>query len=85
MSYVDGFVFALPKKKVAEYKRIARKAGKVWMEHGALAYQECLGDEIRRRRRAACPSRHGPAKPPSFIGFSWIVYVAPIKTRSRRS
>ena len=81
MSYVDGFVFAVPKKKVAEYKRIARKAGKVWMEHGALAYQECLGDDIPKKRKGSV-SFPGMvlAKPGELIGFSWIVY----KSRAHR-
>lgn len=46
MSYVDGFVMVVPKKNVAAYKRIARKAGKVWKKHGALQYFECMGDDL---------------------------------------
>lgn len=81
MSYVDGFVFAVPKKKVAEYKRIATKAGKVWMEHGALAYQECLGDDIPKQKQGTVtfPGMVS-AKPGEVIGFSWIVY----KSRAQR-
>ena len=46
MPYVDGFVIPIPKKNVARYRRMATKAGKVWKEHGALEYRECVGDEL---------------------------------------
>lgn len=46
MSYVDGFLLPVPKKNLAAYKKIAAKAGKIWMEHGALQYFECVGDDI---------------------------------------
>ena len=46
MPYVDGFVIPIPKKNVTKYRKMAAKAGKVWMEHGALAYHECIGDEL---------------------------------------
>ena len=42
MPYVDGFVIPIPKKKVEEYRRIARKAGRIWLEYGALEYRECI-------------------------------------------
>ena len=47
MSYVDGFLLPVPKKNLAAYKRIATKAGKVWREHGALDYKECVGDDLK--------------------------------------
>lgn len=46
MSYVDGFVLPLPKDKIEEYRKMAEFAGKLWMEHGALAYRECVGDDL---------------------------------------
>jgi uncharacterized protein YbaA (DUF1428 family) len=46
MTYVDGFLLPVPKKKLADYKKIAAKAGKVWQEFGALAYYECVGDDL---------------------------------------
>ena len=46
MSYVDGFVLAVPKARLEEYKEMARLAGSVWKEHGALAYVECVGDDV---------------------------------------
>ncbi len=46
MSYVDGFIVAVPEDKLADYKKLARKMGKIWREHGALAYVECVGDDV---------------------------------------
>jgi uncharacterized protein YbaA (DUF1428 family) len=46
MAYVDGFVLPVPKKNLGAYRRMARKAGKVWREHGALQFRECVGDDI---------------------------------------
>jgi len=46
MSYVDGFVLPVPKKSLAVYRRIARKAGKIWREHGALEYRECVIEDV---------------------------------------
>jgi uncharacterized protein YbaA (DUF1428 family) len=46
MSYVDGYILPVPKKHLAAYKRIAGKAGKIWREHGALDYRECVGDDL---------------------------------------
>ena len=40
--YVDGFVIVIPKKKIEAYKKLAKKAGKIWLEHGALEYRECV-------------------------------------------
>lgn len=81
MSYVDGFVFAVPEKKVAAYKRIATKAGKVWMEHGALAYWECLGDDLPKAKKGSVTfPGMVQAKRGELVGFSWIVY----KSRAHR-
>ena len=44
--YVDGYLLPVPKKNIAAYARIARKAGKIWMEHGALEYRECVGEDL---------------------------------------
>jgi uncharacterized protein YbaA (DUF1428 family) len=46
VAYVDGFVLPVPKKNLAAYRRMARKAGEVWMEHGALEYVECVGEDL---------------------------------------
>ena len=73
MTYVDGFVVPVPKKKIADYKKIARKAGKVWREHGALAYVECVGDDVPYGKRTSFP-RSVKVKSGETVIFSWIVY-----------
>ena len=79
MPYVDGFVLAVPKSKVADYKKLARKHGKVWREHGALAYVECLGDDVPYGKHASFP-RAVKAKDRETVVFSWIIY----KSRAHR-
>jgi uncharacterized protein YbaA (DUF1428 family) len=73
MPYVDGFLLAVPKKKLAAYRRISRAAGKVWREHGALEYRECVGDDLKTTMGLAFP-RIAQAKPGETVVFSWIVY-----------
>ena len=79
MPYVDGFVLPIPKKNVERYRRIARKAGKVWREHGALEYRECVGDDIKVKMGLPF-SRLARLKPGETVFFSWIVY----KSRAHR-
>lgn len=45
-TYVDGFVIPVPQGKLDDYKKMATKACAVWMEHGALDYVECVGDDL---------------------------------------
>ena len=73
MPYVDGFVLAVPKRKVLAYKRIATKAGKIWREHGALEYRECVGDDLAVKMGLPFPKLVRP-KSGETIVFSWIVY-----------
>jgi uncharacterized protein YbaA (DUF1428 family) len=73
MPYVDGFVLAVPKRKVPAYKRIATKAGKIWREHGALEYRECVGDDLAVKMGLPFPKLVRP-KSGETIVFSWIVY-----------
>lgn len=73
MSYVDGFVLAVPKDKLDDYKALARKAGEVWREHGALAYVEALGDDVPYGELTSFP-RAVQAKDDEIVVFSWIVY-----------
>jgi uncharacterized protein YbaA (DUF1428 family) len=73
MAYVDGFVLPVPRRKLGEYRRVARAAGKIWMEFGALSYQECVGDDVRSK--AAAPFRKCVRlKPGEAVFFSFIVY-----------
>ena len=73
MAYVDGFVLAVPEDKIADYKKIARKAGKIWREYGALAYVECLGDDVPVGKLTSF-TRAVKLKPGEIVVFSWIVY-----------
>jgi uncharacterized protein YbaA (DUF1428 family) len=71
--YVDGYVLPVPKKKVEAYRRMAQKAGKVWREHGAVEYRECVGDDLKVKMGAPFPRRI-KAKPGETVVFSWIVF-----------
>ena len=73
MSYVDGFVLAVPKAKLEDYKEMARKAGDVWMEYGALAYVECVGDDVPYGELTSFP-RSVQATDDETVVFAWIVY-----------
>jgi uncharacterized protein YbaA (DUF1428 family) len=73
MPYVDGFVVAVPKRNIEAYKELARKAGEVWKEHGALAYVECLGDDVPYGELTSFP-RAVQATEDEIVAFSWIVY-----------
>ena len=73
MAYVDGFVVPVPKKKLEAYRRIARKAGKVWREHGALEYRESIADDVKWGKRTSFP-RSVKLKGSEVVWFSWIVY-----------
>jgi uncharacterized protein YbaA (DUF1428 family) len=73
MSYVDGFVLAVPKDNIDAYKELARKAGEVWMEHGATAYVEAIGDDVPYGELTSFP-RAVQAKEDEVVVFSWIAY-----------
>ncbi|GIK80757.1 MAG: DUF1428 domain-containing protein [Xanthobacteraceae bacterium] len=79
MPYVDGFVIAVPKRNLATYRRISRKAGRIWREHGALEYRECVGDDLAIRFGLPFP-RLARLRPGETVVFSWIVY----KSRAQR-
>ncbi|WP_315924342.1 DUF1428 domain-containing protein [Mesorhizobium sp. SP-1A] len=73
MTYVDGFVLAVAKAKLDDYKEMARKAGEVWMEYGALSYVECIGDDVPYGELTSFP-RAVQAKDDEIVVFSWVTY-----------
>ncbi|HEV7308806.1 DUF1428 domain-containing protein [Ensifer sp.] len=73
MTYVDGFLVAVPKANVEAYKAMAKAAGDVWMEHGALSYCECLGDDVPYGEVTSFP-RAVQAKEDETVVFSWVTY-----------
>ncbi|WP_265517058.1 DUF1428 domain-containing protein [Nitratireductor luteus] len=75
MSYVDGFILAVPKEKIEDYKAMARLAGAVWKEHGALATVEAVGDDVPYGEVTSFP-RAVQAKDDEVVIFSWIVYAS---------
>jgi uncharacterized protein YbaA (DUF1428 family) len=79
MAYVDGFVLAVPEKKIADYKKLARKAGKIWIEHGALEYVECIGDDVPVGKLTSFP-KAVKLQDGEIVVFSWIIY----KSRAER-
>ena len=72
-NYVDGFVLPIPKRKTNAYRRMARKAGKVWREHGALDYVECIADDVKPGKHTSFP-QSVKLKPGEVVWFSYIVY-----------
>lgn len=79
MSYVDGFVLPVPEKNLDAYRKIARKAGKIWKEYGALEYIECVADDVQPGKSTSFPQAV-KLKPGEVVVFSWIVY----KSRAHR-
>ena len=71
--YADGFVIPVPKKRLEDYRKIARKAGKVWMDHGALSYYETVGDDLNPKMFTTFP-KLAKLKRGETVVFSWIVY-----------
>lgn len=73
MAYVDGFIVPVPKRSKQAYARMARTAGKVWREHGALEYRECIADDVKWGKRTSFP-RSVKLKGSEAVWFSYIVY-----------
>ncbi len=79
MQYVDGFVLPVPQENLQAYRRIAQKAGKIWREHGALEYRECVGDDVKMGKLTSFP-QSVKLKPGETVVFSWIAF----KSRAHR-
>ena len=71
--YVDGFLVPLPKRNLDAYRRVSRKAGKVWREHGALEYCECVADDVPSGEVTSFPMVV-QCKPDETVVFSWIIW-----------
>ncbi|MEA2938405.1 MAG: hypothetical protein QOC56_1909 [Alphaproteobacteria bacterium] len=79
MAYVDGFIIPVPKKKLSAYQRMAKAAGKIWRDHGALEFRESVADDVKVGKRTSFP-RSVKLKPGETVILSWIVY----KSRAHR-
>ncbi|MFL4968461.1 MAG: DUF1428 domain-containing protein [Xanthobacteraceae bacterium] len=79
MPYVDGFIVPVPTKNLEDYRRMAQKAGKIWREHGALEYRECVADDVKPGKWTSFP-RSVKLKQGETVVFSWITY----KSRAHR-
>ena len=79
MPYVDGFIVAVPKKNLKAYRSMAKKAGKVWRERGALDYREWVAEDVKVGKLTSFP-RSVKLKPGETVVFSWITY----KSRAQR-
>lgn len=77
--YVDGFVLAVPKRNLEAYKKQARKAGKIWREHGALEYCECVAEDVKAGEITSFP-QSVQLKRGEVVVFSWILF----KSRAHR-
>jgi uncharacterized protein YbaA (DUF1428 family) len=77
--YIDGYVLPIPKKNIAAYTRIAKKASKIWRDHGALDYRECVGEDLNSQFCQTFP-KGIKAKPGETIVFAYIAY----KSRAHR-
>ena len=73
MHYVDGFVLAVPQARLAEYRRMARLGAKVWKEHGALDYVECVADDVKPGKTTSFPQAV-KLKDGEVVMFSYIIY-----------
>jgi Uncharacterized conserved protein len=78
-AYVDGFILPIPTKNLATYRRIARQASKIWREHGALDYRECVGDDLAVSFGTPFPNLVKPKRGETIV-FAWITF----KSRAHR-
>ena len=73
MAYVDGFLIPVPRRNRAKYKKMSTQAARVWMDHGALGYHECVADDVKYGRQVSF-SQGVKLKAGEEVWFSWIVY-----------
>ncbi|WP_337052846.1 DUF1428 domain-containing protein [Pseudoxanthomonas sp. USHLN014] len=73
MAYVDGFVIPVPTARLAAYRAMARMGSKVWMDHGALQYVECIADDVKPGKRTSFPQAVR-LKPDEVVVFAYIVF-----------
>lgn len=78
-NYVDGYVLPVPEKNLVAYRRLAKVAAKVWMDHGALDYRECVGDDLAVKWGVTFP-KLAKTKPGETVVFAWITF----KSRAHR-
>jgi uncharacterized protein YbaA (DUF1428 family) len=69
--YVDGFVVPVPRSRIDDYRKLARKAGRIWREYGALDYCECVADDVKPGKRTSFP-QSVKLKPDEVVAFAWI-------------
>jgi len=74
VGYVDGFVLVVPKKKVAEYRKMASQGEKIWRKHGALGYKECIIDDAKPKFVTFFFPKMAKAKPSETVWFSYIEF-----------
>jgi uncharacterized protein YbaA (DUF1428 family) len=79
MAYVDGFIVPVPKKNLAAYRKMAKKAGAIWREYGAIEFRECVADDVKVGKWTSFP-RSVKLKPGETVVFSYITY----KSRAQR-
>ena len=79
MGYVDGYILSVPKKNLPAYRRLALKAGKLWREHGALDYKECVGDDLNTKMGVPFP-KSVKTKSGETVIFAYVVF----KSRTQR-
>jgi uncharacterized protein YbaA (DUF1428 family) len=79
MAYVDGFIVPVPKKNMDAYREVARKAGAVWREHGALEYREWVADDVKPGKVTSFP-QSVQLEPDEIVVFAWILF----KSRAHR-
>ena len=73
MSYVDGYVLAIPRKHLEAYRRMAALGRKTWMKHGAVDYKECVGDDLATKGGTTFP-RVMKLKPGETAVFAYVVF-----------